>query len=398
MVGVFCVFAAEAVLIGIEHGHYQDKMQLLYQVVGAGEEKDALSWAAENLKGTADWEMAAKGKELLREYGYLDEGRNVYRKEFYINILKKTILLLAAYGLCILGYLCQERWMKKNREQEEAVLRKQLQALRDGLPIAGGEGPLGHELESLSDCLAVMRGQAAAEKEETKVLVTDISHQLKTPVAALKASLEILDSDRLTGKERQEFEERCREQTQRLEELICALVNISRMETGMIQICREDGVIFDTLLLAVNRIYPRASEKQIEIIFEAEEELQRLTLPHDGKWLSEAMINVLENAVKYSPCDTTITIRMQKMNLFLRIEIEDEGPGIPKEERNLIFRRFYRGSSKQVQKQPGSGVGLYLARQILERHSGTLFTASKKPSAGKRAKSGSLFVFQLPYQ
>ena len=86
------------------------------------------------------------------------------------------------------------------------------------------------------------------------------------------------------------------------------------------------------------------------------------------------------------------------MNLFLRIEIEDEGPGIPKEEWNLIFRRFYRGNSDLVQSQAGSGVGLYLARQILERHQGTLTVSSKKSFGINQAGTGCRFVFQIPYQ
>ena len=373
-------------------------MLILYQTVGAEGGGGALSRAAEILKGTDDLKGCEKGKELLEEYGYMGNGRNIFRQKFYGNCLKITMLLLALFAFGILGYLYFGRKMKCQEKEKEERLRRQLHRLRDGQSVSGEGIALGNELESLSDCLMVMRNQASAEKEETKSLVTDISHQLKTPVAALKASLEILDTQELTKAERLEFEGRCREQTLRLEELMGALVNISRMETGMIEINKEMDVVFETLLLAVSRIYPKALEKQIEIISEAEGEIQKLAAPHDRKWLSEAMINVLENAVKYSPSHTVITIRMQKMNLFLRIEIEDEGPGIPKEEWNLIFRRFYRGNSDLVQSQAGSGVGLYLARQILERHQGTLTVSSKKSFGINQAGTGCRFVFQIPYQ
>lgn len=223
--------------------------------------------------------------------------------------------------------------------------------------------------------------------------MTDISHQLKTPAAALKTSFEILQSDNLNESEQKEFLDRCRIQILRLEELVGALVNISRMETGMIELKKEDKYMFETLLLAVSRIYPKAEEKEIEIELEAEEPLQQIKVYHDTKWLSEAFLNVLENAVKYSKCQTKITIRMIKMTVFLRIEIEDEGIGILKKEWNRIFQRFYRGAAKEVQEAPGSGVGLYLAREIVHRHEGTLVAAA--PRGGK---SGSCFVFQLPYQ
>ena len=81
-------------------------------------------------------------------------------------------------------------------------------------------------------------------------------------------------------------------------------------------------------------------------------------------------MNILENAVKYSDCQTKIVIRMIKMSVYLRIEFDDEGIGIPKKEWNRIFQRFYRGEAPKVQKTPGSGVGLYLAREITVRHGG----------------------------
>ncbi|MBO5524019.1 MAG: ATP-binding protein, partial [Roseburia sp.] len=116
-------------------------------------------------------------------------------------------------------------------------------------------------------------------------------------------------------------------------------------------------------------------------------------LPLDGKWICEAFLNVLENAVKYSKAGSKITLRMIKMTVFLRIEIEDEGIGIPKSEWHQIFKRFYRGKAKEIQETAGSGVGLYLAREIVNRHGGTLTVAASHNEKGE----GSCFVFQLPY-
>lgn len=247
------------------------------------------------------------------------------------------------------------------------------------------------EFAALADSIALFCRQAGIEREETKALVTDISHQLKTPIAALRTSFEILQSGGLSEAEYQEFLERCSIQVLRLEELIAALVNISRMETGMIAIKKVERNLFDTILLAVNRIYPKSEEKGISIELEAEEELRQVKVLHDPKWLCEAFLNVLENAVKYSAGQTKITIRMIRMNVYLRIEIEDEGIGIPRKEWNRIFQRFYRGGAHEVQEASGSGVGLYLAREIVTRHEGTLVV-----SASRHQKQGSCFVFQIP--
>ena len=316
------------------------------------------------------------------------------------------IFLLLYAGLLVL-FVQTDKRQKMVQKKELLWLQEQVIALRD---IASGsflqldnrqsileeyDEDLGRfllEFVSLADSISLFRQQAEIEREETKVLVTDISHQLKTPVAALKTSFEILQSDNLSEAEYQEFLERCCNQILRLEELVSALVNISRMETGMIVLEKADRNLFDTILLAVNRIYPKSEEKAIEIELESEKELQQVKVFHDPKWLCEAFLNVLENAVKYSANQTKITIRMIKMTVYLRIEIEDEGIGIPRKEWNRIFQRFYRGEAREVQEESGSGVGLYLAREIVSRHEGTLVV-----SAPRHKKQGSCFVFQLPY-
>ncbi len=277
-------------------------------------------------------------------------------------------------------------WLDACNRKPEAELLHMLEDADEDL------GRLLMEFDALADSIELFGLQAGAEREGTKALVTDISHQLKTPVAALKTSFEVLQSGDLNEMERQEFLGRCGVQILRLEELVSALVNISRMETGMIELRKEERRLFDTILLAVNRIYFRAEEREIEIGLEAEEELQQIRVLHDARWLCEAFLNVLENAVKYSESRTKVTIRMIRMTVYVRVEIEDEGIGIPRKEWNKIFQRFYRGEAETVQRESGSGVGLYLAREIASRHEGTLVVA-----APRHGRQGSCFVFQLPY-
>ena len=113
-----------------------------------------------------------------------------------------------------------------------------------------------------------------------------------------------------------------------------------------------------------------------------------MTVNADKKWTAEAIANIIDNAVKYSPAGTDIKLRVIKMFSFVRIEIEDSGTGIPRSERNRVFERFYRGNSADVKKQDGTGVGLYLTRRLIENQGGTV---SVRPAAG----GGSIFVVQL---
>ena len=154
----------------------------------------------------------------------------------------------------------------------------------------------------------------------------------------------------------------------------------------MITLNPEKTALTDILVGAVNTVYHKASGKNIEIVTEDFEDVK---VNVDRKWTVEALANILDNGIKYSPAGSTISIRVNKLFSFVRIEIQDQGIGIPREERNRIFSRFYRGSDETVKKQEGSGVGLYLTRRILEDQRGTV---SVRSSAGE----GSTFAVQLP--
>ena len=207
----------------------------------------------------------------------------------------------------------------------------------------GAGGILDDRLESLAEHLSYIRTASEKEKESTKSLVTDLSHQLKTPVAAMGTSLEVLRQEDLTEEERREFTERCLKQEERLKDLLGALINISRLESGMIELKFTEARLMDTVAAAVSRIYPVALAKNISVSVDAAEELSGVVIRQDPKWLSEALLNVLENSVKYSPENTEIQIRISELVTFLRVEIEDEGIGIPKNERHRIFQRFLPG-------------------------------------------------------
>ena len=116
-----------------------------------------------------------------------------------------------------------------------------------------------------------------------------------------------------------------------------------------------------------------------------------MEIPHDRTWTAEAFTNILDNSIKYSPENSRIQIRIARLVSYVMIELQDQGPGIPSEEKHKIFQRFYRGRDHRIQEQEGSGVGLYLARTILEAEKGTICT--KKPSRG-----GSILCVTLPLE
>ena len=186
--------------------------------------------------------------------------------------------------------------------------------------------------------------------------------------------------------EKEAFLARCGLQIDKLESLSASLIHISRLESRMITLKPESASLVDVLVDAVNTVYHKAAEKNIEIVTEEFED-EKFCL--DKKWVPEAIANILDNAIKYSPSHTPVHICVRKRSSFVRVEIEDRGIGIPKEERNKVFQRFYRGDHEIVKTQDGSGVGLYLSRKIIEDSGGTVSVYSAE-------SGGSRFVVQLP--
>ena len=213
------------------------------------------------------------------------------------------------------------------------------------------------------------------EKENIKALVTDISHQIKTPLASIKIFNSILLEDELNLVEEKEFLEKTKYEVEKLQGLSDSLIKVSRMEVGVIELIKESSDIKKTILEAINGVYLKALEKNIEISLN---KLDSLEINHDKRWTKEAIFNVLENAVKYTEHNGQINIHMEILDTYIRIDIEDNGIGIPKNNIPRVFERFYRGNSDVIASLEGSGIGLYLAKKIIEEQGGSIIFSSEE--------------------
>lgn len=405
MYGFLLMLLVDVLLITSQVKEYQTQIQIL--CIMAGEESN-LATATEILKGKVDLaEIASHGKEVLTSYGYLTGQTNRLSKALVRKVVATGTVSLMIYGITVIMLRSSKQSIRRSFESELELLSERLDQLSknlyesEKLNIVKRQEPsfvkIDEQIQSIADTMRLNHKRLSIEKEETKSLVTDLSHQLKTPVAALKTCFEVLNQKDLKAEERREFEERCSRQLTGLEDLLEALLSISKLEARMIQMRMEPALILDTIAAAVSRVYPSADRKQITMEMEAKEELQTLVILQDKHWLCEAIMNLLENAVKYSPLGSVIRIRMVKRVTFLRIEVEDEGIGIPKGEYHKVFQRFYRGQSKEVRSETGSGVGLYLAREIIQMHNGNISVTSKQEALHGNRK-GSTFLIQLPYK
>ena len=218
-----------------------------------------------------------------------------------------------------------------------------------------------------------------AEKDKLKALIGDISHQTKTPIANILLYTQLLMEepgntaclDALDG------------QTKKLQSLIDALVKTSRLESGVIALHPVPGNLLPMLESAVSQLSPKAAAKKIQISLEA----TAADAVFDPKWTEEALYNLLDNAVKYTPAGGAVRVTVTAYQMFSAIHVSDTGPGIAEEEQPRVFQRFYRGAEHA--EEEGVGIGLYLVRQIAEGQGGYV-KVSSQPGAG------STFSLYLP--
>ncbi len=225
------------------------------------------------------------------------------------------------------------------------------------------------------------------ERKNIKELVSDISHQTKTPLANILLYSQLLEEQNL-DETSHEIVVQIMKQSKKLDFLIQSLVKTSRLEAGTFQFVPKKQKLSPMLLEAERQVREKVRERNMQIVIQASDvervddnegdldvSYREIQIMYDRKWTGEALYNILDNAVKYGNEGSTIQILVKAYEMFVCIIISNEGEGIPEEEIPLIFQRFYRG--KNASEVQGVGIGLYLARQIVEEQGGYIKAASK---------------------
>ena len=242
---------------------------------------------------------------------------------------------------------------------------------------------INHRLVRLYEVMRENRESVAKERADLQELISDISHQVKTPIANLQMVNATLLEQPVTEEKRQEFLLASSGQLEKLDFLMQAMIKTSRLETGVIALDRKVQPIYNTLAAALGGILLNAEKKNIHVNVECPPDI---LLAHDKKWTSEALFNILDNAVEYTPEGGTIQVSVQSWELYVKIDITDSGKGIVESKQGMIFKRFYR--EEEVHDVEGIGIGLYLAREIITMQGGYI----KVTSAVGRGSTFSVFL------
>lgn len=222
------------------------------------------------------------------------------------------------------------------------------------------------------DIMSEGKRQSQQDKQVIQSLVSDISHQVKTPIANIKMFTNILQQHQLPPEKQAEFLRTMEGQINKLDFLMQSLIKMSRLETGTFVLHPQEGRLADTIALAMSAVWAKAEAKEISLSADCD---SSICVQHDPKWTAEALGNILDNAIKYTPPGGSVTVSVRPWQFYTRVDIADTGIGIAEEHYNDIFQRFYR--DPQVASQEGVGLGLYLSNGIITRQKGYISVKSK---------------------
>ena len=369
--------------------------------------------AAEKPELAADWarllahperltqEDAQRGRQLAAQYGLTPE-LGVQLSPMLRDYRARTAWMLAA-GLSGLFVLLAALLVRENRRHlltirklavslESAVKHNKRMEFR--IYEEGELGLLANSVQELAIRLQETIGQLRQDKEFLKDTIADISHQLKTPLSSLMIYIDLLQAGNVDPEAAGEFLQTCRKELDRMEWLTLTLLKIARLEADALPMQIRPAPIAETVERAIASVRPLAEDRQVAVRWmhpsshtaaATQAQAADSLLPHDARWLAEAIANLIKNAVEISPPGSAVTVAEESASVFWRLTVEDQGPGIEEKHLPFIFRKFYRFSSGGS----GVGLGLPLAKSIVERHGGMLAAASQ-PGAGAR------FVLTMP--
>lgn len=290
-----------------------------------------------------------------------------------------AIAVLAAAGVIVYDRLRLRRTMHTMDKMLDDAIRGVFQPAHfDESRLSAVEA----KLKQYLDASGTSAARLTEDRARVQGLIADISHQTKTPIANLLLYAGLL-ADKDLPDDCRGYVEQLTAQAEKLQFLIESMVKAGRLETGVIAVQPRPADVGALTQAAVQSALPEAERRGVQLSHLPAE----VGACFDPKWTQEALGNLIDNAIKYTPAGGSVTVSVTPYELFCRIDVADTGPGIPEDEQGRIFERFYR--SPTVRDAQGVGLGLYLAREIAAANGGYIKVTS-------RPGNGSTFSLFLP--
>ncbi|AJA49271.1 sensor protein ResE [Clostridium pasteurianum DSM 525 = ATCC 6013] len=315
-----------------------------------------------------------KGKIILKQYGLTSKLENQlfpYVNETSIKDIYSiiTIFILMAILFFILNYLQYAYFYERIRRLTFGAKR----VLEGEYDIAISEDKEG-DMSKLSASFNSMRGiirnnldELRKEKQFLVDLLSDISHQLKTPLSSMIIYNDILLNKELSKDQSNTFLVSNRNQLYRMNWLIKSILKLARIDAKAVEFNKENQSLNETIEDSIEALDSKASEAKVEIDFKKN---RQVIFPHDSKWIQEALINIIKNSIEHSKENGKINVYLDENPIYRRITIEDNGEGISERDLPNIFKRFYK--AKTSNNSESIGIGLALSKSIIEAHDGII--------------------------
>ena len=272
----------------------------------------------------------------------------------------------------VLGNVCMYLIQKKARQSELERLSESLQKLLDGKELDSKTNAeetliskINHQLLRIQSLFTGQRNRAQQERKELQELISEIAHQMRTPLTNLKNYLDILEEELDADNSIKLYLNALRSSEEKLSFLTEHFIRISRLEHGIIQIRKEKLDYLQTLRNALGQVLNQAEQKRIDFHFDLPKEA---TAPHDAGWLWEAVYNLLDNAVKFAAERSPLAISLWKDDIKAYVSIRNSGQTIPESEISLLFERFHKADRSRSADRESWGLGLYIVKTILDAH------------------------------
>ncbi|MDR6219060.1 signal transduction histidine kinase [Deinococcus soli (ex Cha et al. 2016)] len=315
-------------------------------------------------------EVGLSGFESEPPLGIVYVARSLGTVQKTLDDLRQVVMLLFLTGLATAGtgaYLLAGQALLPLRRVQRAAERIGGQNLTERVPVP----QTGDEVESLATALNAMLGRLEGSFEAQRRFTSDASHELRTPVTAISGHASyLLRRTNPTGQQ-QESLKIIQSESERLTNLIASLLQLARSDSGALTLQR--GPVFSALLLSdiVRELAPLAQAQHTTLTSTGED----VTFEGDADRLKQVLINLVSNALKAGA--QTVTLRSERVGAGVRLSVQDDGPGIPEDQLERLFDRFYRLEDSRSRDQGGAGLGLSIARGIVDAHGGRIWLDSE---------------------
>lgn len=321
---------------------------------------------------------AEKGMKILKEYGLTEDLENklfpyvnkVITSNYYYII---ALFLIMTVLLLVINYFQYVYFYKKARNISKAA-KMVVEGQYDILIDEDKEGDFSKLAHSFNSMRGIIRNNLESLNKEKQFLVnllSDISHQLKTPLASMILYNDILLTKELTREKRQLFLENNKKQLYRMDWLIKSILKLARLDARAIEFSKENISLNQTVQNSIDALSEKAYDAKVSVTLKKTDNIK---FSHDTRWMEEAFINIIKNDIEHTSAGGEVKVELIDNPIYVRVQIIDTGEGISKADLPNIFKRFYKAKNS---KSDSVGIGLALSKSIIEAHGGMIEAQSE---------------------